>query len=138
MQNFRALGAPPTDPHASGGWGFAPTANFFLHVWITKYPYLSVVLPCRHASVYCPHCILSFDLCLGPHFIISCYALAIKQPTKNDFQKRTSYTKVNLNDQAIFRKFLQIAFAADTKLKMIGTITAHCKQTFNYNQTKNT
>ena len=24
MQNFRALGAPPPDPPASGGWGFAP------------------------------------------------------------------------------------------------------------------
>ena len=24
MQNFRALGAPPPDPRASGGWGFAP------------------------------------------------------------------------------------------------------------------
>ena len=24
MQNFRALGAPPPDPRASGGWGFCP------------------------------------------------------------------------------------------------------------------
>ena len=24
MQNFRALGAPPPHPRASGGWGFAP------------------------------------------------------------------------------------------------------------------
>ena len=24
MQNFRALGAPPPDPHASGGWGLCP------------------------------------------------------------------------------------------------------------------
>ena len=24
MQNFPALGAPPPDPRASGGWGFAP------------------------------------------------------------------------------------------------------------------
>ena len=24
MQNFRALGVPPPDPRASGGWGFAP------------------------------------------------------------------------------------------------------------------
>ena len=24
MQNFRALGAPPPDPRASGGWGFVP------------------------------------------------------------------------------------------------------------------
>ena len=24
MQNFRALGAPPRTPRASGGWGFAP------------------------------------------------------------------------------------------------------------------
>ena len=23
MQNFRALGAPPPDPRAFGGWGFA-------------------------------------------------------------------------------------------------------------------
>ena len=23
-ENFRALGAPPPDPRASGGWGFAP------------------------------------------------------------------------------------------------------------------
>ena len=23
MQNFRALGAPPPDPRASGGWGYA-------------------------------------------------------------------------------------------------------------------
>ena len=24
MQNFRALGAPPPDPRASGGWGLCP------------------------------------------------------------------------------------------------------------------
>ena len=24
MQNFRALGAPPPDPRASGGWGLRP------------------------------------------------------------------------------------------------------------------
>ena len=24
MQNFRARGAPPQDPHASGGWGLCP------------------------------------------------------------------------------------------------------------------
>ena len=24
MQNFRALGAPPPDPRASGSWGFCP------------------------------------------------------------------------------------------------------------------
>ena len=24
MQTFRALGAPPADPRASGGWGFCP------------------------------------------------------------------------------------------------------------------
>ena len=24
MQNFRALGAPPPDARASGGWGYAP------------------------------------------------------------------------------------------------------------------
>ena len=24
MQNFRALGAPPLDPRASGGWGLCP------------------------------------------------------------------------------------------------------------------
>ena len=24
MQNFRALGAPPPDPRASGGWGICP------------------------------------------------------------------------------------------------------------------
>ena len=26
MQNFRALGAPPPDPRASGGWGLRPPA----------------------------------------------------------------------------------------------------------------
>ena len=26
MQNFRALGAPPPDPRASGGWGLCPQA----------------------------------------------------------------------------------------------------------------
>ena len=38
MQNFRALGASPPDPRASGGWGFCPQtpqtappiANFWL------------------------------------------------------------------------------------------------------------
>ena len=26
MQNFQALGAPPPDPRASGGWGLCPQA----------------------------------------------------------------------------------------------------------------
>ena len=31
MQNFRALGAPPPDPRASGGWGLRPqTPNGYL------------------------------------------------------------------------------------------------------------
>ena len=28
MQNFRALGAPPPDPHASGGLGLAPKPHW--------------------------------------------------------------------------------------------------------------
>ena len=27
MQNFRALGAPPSDPRASGGWGQTPASS---------------------------------------------------------------------------------------------------------------
>ena len=44
---------------------------------------------------------------------MSRYALTIKQTTKNDFRKRTTYIKINLNDQASFWKFLQISVCGD-------------------------
>ena len=41
VQNFRALGAPPANPRASGGWGLCPhtpkttpIATFWLRAWI--------------------------------------------------------------------------------------------------------
>ena len=34
---------------------------------------------------------------------------------KNDFRKETKYKKFNLNDQAIFWKFLQTCFCAGDK-----------------------
>ena len=50
---------------------------------------------------------------------VSHYALTTKQTATNDFRKKNRYTKINLNDQAIFRKFLQIFFVLETKLEMI-------------------
>ena len=50
MQNFRALGAPPPDPRASGGWGLRlqtpqtapPIANFWLRACLELTPNVTV------------------------------------------------------------------------------------------------
>ena len=40
------------------------------------------------------HSILSYDMCFGPHVIMSRYALTIKQTTRNDFQKQLDIQKL--------------------------------------------
>ena len=48
MQNFQALGDPPPEPRASGGWGkipqtpniVPPIADFWLRAW--QVPYLKI------------------------------------------------------------------------------------------------
>ena len=64
----------------------------------TKYPFVII----GHVRIYCPNSILSYDLCFRPRALTSRYALTIKQTTKNNFQKRTRYTKIDLKDQAMF------------------------------------
>ena len=43
------------------------------------------------------------------------------------FKKRTRYTKINLNDLAIFWKLKKKFFVREKKLEMIKTIILYCK-----------
>ena len=80
------------------------------------------MLPYGRGLIYYPHSFLSYHLCFEPHVIISRYALTIKQTTKDDFQKRISYTNIILNDQAIFEIFFKFLLVLETKLEMMETI----------------
>ena len=53
MQNFRALGAPPPDPRASGSWGLCPRPPLASGGWGLR-PQIPQTAPPLRISGYAP------------------------------------------------------------------------------------
>ena len=56
MQNFQALGAPPPDPRASGGWGLCPqTPNCLWRLGASPPDPQNSPLNCEFLATHLPH-----------------------------------------------------------------------------------
>ena len=69
MQNFRALGAEPPEPRASGGWGLrpqTPSPPLAFGSWRLR-PQTQKLAPPLRISGYAPGSIFGEDLFFGLH-----------------------------------------------------------------------